>query len=384
MKSLFRFNRPLFLLPVCAAAVLSLAGCSTETELLVPEGAFTPEKTPMIPADNVSPAPGIGVQGPAGSTSVGGTTTVDDVFDIQPLPAREVKEPVKAPAKVSDAPVRRPAVTKNVAGEIYKVKKGDTLGAIAKRYKTNWRALAEYNGIDGKGRIFVGQTIRIPVSAASAKSAPAKNVAAKTAAKAAGDSGKIHVVKKGEFPGKIAAMYKVKVNDLLALNNLTGKKTIYVGQKLRIPAASAAPAKNVKKAAKKPAAKTTKKVAKKPAAKTTKKADDIPVVDEQKTKKTTGDDVLDGGIESKDEAKPAASESVVPVSSNVTVATPAAAEKEAANDANSLPLTIDKDMTLEQVSRAYDRSIDSLKKYNPSLKDGEVIKAGTTIKVPIF
>ena len=388
MKSLFRLNRSLLLLPVCAAAVVTVAGCSMETELLMPEGAFTPENSAAIPSDNVSPAPGIGVQGPAGSASVGGTTTVDDVLDIQPLPAPAAKETVKTPAKTPDAPVRRPAVVKPVAGEVYKVKKGDTLGAIAKRYKTNWRALAEYNGLDGNARIFVGQTIRIPVSAASAPAAktPAK-APAKTAAKPAGDSGKIHVVKKGEFPAKIASMYKVKVSDLLALNNLTGKKTIYVGQKLRIPAAAAAPAKTVKKDAKKPVAKKdTKKVAKKTAKKAdknVKKTDNIPVVDEKKQKKTA-DDILDdfGDKSTADTAAP--SKSTVSVSSNVTVAAPAVAEKEAANDGHTLSLTLDKDMTLEQVSKAFDRSIDSLKKYNPSLNDGEVIKAGTTLAVPIF
>lgn len=385
MKSLFRLNRSLLLLPVCAAAVVTVAGCSMETELLLPEGAFTPENSAAIPSNNVSPAPGIGIQGPADSASIGGTTTVDDVLDMQPVSVPAAKEPVKDSVKTPDAPVRRPAVSKTVAGEVYKVKKGDTLGSIAKRYKTNWRALAEYNGLDGKARIFVGQTIRIPVTAASASpaNAPAKTATAKPAA----DSGKIHVVKKGEFPGKIAAMYKVKVADLLALNNLTVKSTIRVGQKLRIPNASAAPAKNVKKdAAKKPAAKkATKKVTKQPAKKADKnvrKSDNIPVVDEQKQQKTTGDDVLND-FDGKENTATSKTTVAVSASTNVAVATPAA-EKEAAKDSHTLSLTLDKDMTLEQAAKAFDRSVESLKKCNPSLNDGDVIKAGTTLAVPIF
>ena len=127
---------------------------------------------------------------------------------------------------------------------------------------------------------------------------------------------------------------------------------------------------------------TSKKTAKK-ADKNVKKTDNIPVVDEKKQKKTA-DDILDdfGDKSTADTAAP--SKSTVSVSSNVTVAAPAVAEKEAANDGHTLSLTLDKDMTLEQVSKAFDRSIESLKKCNPTLNDGEVIKAGTTLAVPIF
>lgn len=45
----------------------------------------------------------------------------------------------------------------------YVVKKGDTLSGIAKRYNTNYQALAQYNRIADPNRIYVGQKIRIPV-----------------------------------------------------------------------------------------------------------------------------------------------------------------------------------------------------------------------------
>lgn len=44
----------------------------------------------------------------------------------------------------------------------YTVKKGDTLTAIAKRYKTSVSALVKANGIKDKNKIFVGQKIKIP------------------------------------------------------------------------------------------------------------------------------------------------------------------------------------------------------------------------------
>ena len=49
--------------------------------------------------------------------------------------------------------------------------------------------------------------------------------------------------------------FEKAVSAIWILSFLTGKKTIYVGQKLRIPVAAAAPAKTVKKDAKKTVAK---------------------------------------------------------------------------------------------------------------------------------
>ena len=53
--------------------------------------------------------------------------------------------------------------TSNPSYTEYVVKKGDTLSGIAKRYNTNYQALAQYNRIADPNRIYVGQKIRIPV-----------------------------------------------------------------------------------------------------------------------------------------------------------------------------------------------------------------------------
>lgn len=46
----------------------------------------------------------------------------------------------------------------------YVVKPGDTLSAIARKYGTTWRALAEYNDLKNPDLIIDGQIIKIPVS----------------------------------------------------------------------------------------------------------------------------------------------------------------------------------------------------------------------------
>ncbi|MCI8273448.1 MAG: LysM peptidoglycan-binding domain-containing protein [Clostridia bacterium] len=51
---------------------------------------------------------------------------------------------------------------KGTKGETtYIVKKGDTLSAIAKRYKTTYQAIAQKNGISNPNKIYVGQVLKI-------------------------------------------------------------------------------------------------------------------------------------------------------------------------------------------------------------------------------
>jgi membrane-bound lytic murein transglycosylase D len=46
--------------------------------------------------------------------------------------------------------------------EVYIVKKGDTLGAIAARFRTTVRKLADYNNLRNTHSLSIGQRLRIP------------------------------------------------------------------------------------------------------------------------------------------------------------------------------------------------------------------------------
>lgn len=52
--------------------------------------------------------------------------------------------------------------TKSTSYTTYKVVKGDTLAAIARKYSTTWQELAAYNNMANPNLITVGQLIRIP------------------------------------------------------------------------------------------------------------------------------------------------------------------------------------------------------------------------------
>jgi len=55
-----------------------------------------------------------------------------------------------------------PAPSTGNAEEVYTVKRGDTLSAIARKYNTTYQKLAAYNGIANPNLIHVGQKIKIP------------------------------------------------------------------------------------------------------------------------------------------------------------------------------------------------------------------------------
>jgi membrane-bound lytic murein transglycosylase D len=89
----------------------------------------------------------------------------------------------------------------------YKVKKGDTLWQIARKYDTTTRKLLQLNHLS-TSRLFVGQMLKI--------------------------QRKVYRVKSGDSPFTIASRHNMDLNRLLQLNHLTNKSKIYPGQKLFI------------------------------------------------------------------------------------------------------------------------------------------------------
>ncbi|KYC67158.1 GH25 family lysozyme [Heyndrickxia coagulans] len=104
-----------------------------------------------------------------------------------------------------------PAATSKA--KVYVVKRGDTLGEIAKKYGTTVAKLAKLNGIKNVNRIFVGE--KITVSGADKVT-------------------KYYAVKKGDTVSAIAKKYSTTVAKVKALNKLANANRIYVGQKLRV------------------------------------------------------------------------------------------------------------------------------------------------------
>ena len=114
---------------------------------------------------------------------------------------------------------------------IYKVRKGDNLQKIAKKYGTSVKNIKKWNNLK-KDTIYVGQKLKV-----KATSAPKKSTSKKSSRPQS------YTIKKGDNLQKIATRYRVKVSDLLRWNNLKNADKIYVGQKLTL--SGRAPAKTI-------------------------------------------------------------------------------------------------------------------------------------------
>jgi membrane-bound lytic murein transglycosylase D len=124
--------------------------------------------------------------------------------------------------------------SKRVLFREHTVRKGDTLGAIAKKYGTSTSELSQANNLGKKPVLKAGQSIIIPMSgvtpplaasASKSKAATAKSVVANAARSI------WYTVRSGDTLGKIATRFNTTVDKLKSWNRLNSTKLV-VGKKL--------------------------------------------------------------------------------------------------------------------------------------------------------
>ena len=105
------------------------------------------------------------------------------------------------------------------------VKPGDTISGLADRYGVSVGRLMRANGIRNSNHVEAGQTLRLPSGARGVVSA---------------GKGR-HTVKGGDTLGGIAAQYRVKERDLIAINSLRSADHVELGQTLKLPTSAVLP-----------------------------------------------------------------------------------------------------------------------------------------------
>lgn len=126
-----------------------------------------------------------------------------------------------------------PATPKTVTVK-HLVASGETWGTVAAQYGTTVAALKAANPKSAaKNMLYQGTYLAVPVSADSERG---KAVAAQQQQEAVIAAGKTHVVKKGENLGLIAKKYKISLQKLYRLNNMTEKdaRALKVGAELKV------------------------------------------------------------------------------------------------------------------------------------------------------
>lgn len=120
--------------------------------------------------------------------------------------------------KLLKIPVRGTYRPVYVSASHHKVRRGDSLWNIARRYGTTTKEIQELNNLTST-TLYIGQVLKLP----GAMNEPAPK-----------GSWKIYLVKQGDSPYKIASRHGMPLSRLLKINRLSKWSTIYPGQRLYV------------------------------------------------------------------------------------------------------------------------------------------------------
>jgi len=123
------------------------------------------------------------------------------------------------------------------SGGYHRVRNGETLGAIARRYGVSVGQLQAMNELGSSTTIRVGQRLRVgSVRRPVAGRRPATRVTASRApAAGSAGAGATHLVQRGETLSSLARRYGVTVNALMEANGLRSARALKAGTRLTIP-----------------------------------------------------------------------------------------------------------------------------------------------------
>ena len=138
-------------------------------------------------------------------------------------------------AKIDDIPLYRP---ERVVVVQHKVRKGDTLGTLSKKYRCDVKSIMLANNMRRPAPLSVGRMLRVPLVEVSSDNRPAPAQTAKAAAHV--QAATEHVVRPGDSLWNIAKRYGTTTQEIERINRIASAN-ITVGQVLKIPAAAAPP-----------------------------------------------------------------------------------------------------------------------------------------------
>jgi membrane-bound lytic murein transglycosylase D len=168
---------------------------------------------------------------------------VGDLYDINPGFRRWATDPT-GPHQVLVPIEHKDILNANLASlpedarikwRRHRVKRGDTLGAIGRRYGVSVWAIKKANNIRGT-LIHVGQNVMIPVSSRPL-SRNIANITRPLPRSSVGPRGRakiIHRVRRGETLWSIARKYRVYVRQLARWNRMRTRDTLHVGRRLKV------------------------------------------------------------------------------------------------------------------------------------------------------
>lgn len=117
----------------------------------------------------------------------------------------------------------------------YRVRAGDSLSRIARRYGISLTELARMNNLSPFRWLYTGQVLRVPGSAPGGQAAQGQSPQAGATNQNA-SSVQSYTVQAGDSLSRIARRYGISMAELARMNNLSTFRWLYTGQVLRVPA----------------------------------------------------------------------------------------------------------------------------------------------------
>jgi len=109
---------------------------------------------------------------------------------------------------------------------VHRVRRGETLSTIARRYRTTISKIVSANNLRSRNRIRAGQRLKIPYRGATVRTTPVVITGGKAASTT-------HIVRRGESLWKLASRFGTTVDRIKRDNGLRGDR-LTIGQRLRI------------------------------------------------------------------------------------------------------------------------------------------------------
>ncbi|MCF7806007.1 MAG: LysM peptidoglycan-binding domain-containing protein [Candidatus Marinimicrobia bacterium] len=116
----------------------------------------------------------------------------------------------------------------------HRVRYGETLSTIARRYRVSVRSIAQVNNIRNWHRIKNGQVLTIPVSGTTSYAQSSSRSSTSTTSDVPGHVSLNYLVKRGDTLGEIAEVYNTRASSIRRWNGLRYGQYIYPGQNLTI------------------------------------------------------------------------------------------------------------------------------------------------------
>ena len=116
----------------------------------------------------------------------------------------------------------------------HRVRYGETLSTIARRYHVSASSIARMNNIRNMHRIRNGQVLIIPVAGASSYASSSRSSNTSTTNQVAGHVRLNYLVKRGDTLGEIAEVYNTRASNIRRWNGLRYGEYIYPGQNLTV------------------------------------------------------------------------------------------------------------------------------------------------------